>query len=198
MLSLRMSHLRSGDHPLIHEMLEEVLSFWFKDIESKNWWSVDPEFDALLRQRFLGLLRQASAGELYAWRSSARGRLAEIIVLDQFSRNIYRNTVGAFAQDPMALVLAQEAVAGGALAELLSAERTFLLMPYMHSESRLIHIPAEILFREFAPAENLEFEVRHKAIIDRFGRYPHRNGILGRISTEEEMAFLKQPGSGFL
>ena len=198
MLSLRMSHVRSGDHSMIHEMLEEVLRFWFKDIESKNWWSVDPEFDALLRERFLGLLQQASAGELYAWRSSARGRLAEIIVLDQFSRNIYRNTVGAFAQDPMALVLAQEAVAGGALAELLSAERTFLLMPYMHSESRLIHIPAEILCREFAPAENLEFEVRHKAIIDRFGRYPHRNGILGRISTEEEMAFLKQPGSGFL
>jgi uncharacterized protein (DUF924 family) len=94
-------------------MLEEVLTFWFKDIEPKNRWSADPEFDALIRQRFLGLLEQASAGELYAWRSSARGRLAEVVVLDQFSRNIYRNTPRAFAQDPMALVLSQEAVAAG-------------------------------------------------------------------------------------
>jgi len=178
-------------------MLEEVLTFWFKDIEPKNRWSADPEFDALLRQRFLGLLEQASAGELYAWRSSARGRLAEIIVLDQFSRNIYRNTPRAYAQDSMALVLSQEAVAAGALAELSSEERAFQLMPYMHSESRLIHVQAEVLFRGFTPTENLGFELRHKAIIDRFGRYPHRNRILGRVSTEEEIEFLKQPGSDF-
>jgi uncharacterized protein (DUF924 family) len=178
------------------QMLEEVLTFWFQ-IEPKNRWSADPEFDALLRQRFLGLLEQAFAGELYAWRSSARGRLAEVVVLDQFSRNIYRNTPRAFAQDPMALVLSQEAVAAGALAELPSEQGAFLLMPYMHSESPLIHVQAEVLFREFAPAGNLEFELRHKAIIDRFGRYPHRNRILGRLSTEEEIEFLKQPGSDF-
>ena len=179
------------------QMLEEVLTFWFKDIEPKNRWSPDLEFDALLRQRFLGLLEQASVGELYAWRSSARGRLAEVVVLDQFSRNIYRNTPRAFAQDAVALVLSQEAVAAGALVELPSEQWAFLLMPYMHSESRLIHVQAEVLFREFAPAETLEFELRHKAIIDRFGRYPHRNRILGRLSTEEETEFLEQPGSGF-
>jgi uncharacterized protein (DUF924 family) len=178
-------------------MLVEVLTFWFKDIEPENRWSADPEFDASLRQRFLGLLEQASAGELYAWRSSASGRLAEVVVLDQFSRNIYRNTPRAFAQDPMALVLSQEAVAADALVELPSEQRAFLLMPYMHSESRLIHVQAEVLFREFAPAENLEFELQHKAIIDRFGRYPHRNRILGRLSTEDEIELLKQPGSGF-
>ena len=178
-------------------MLDEVLTFWFKDTKPKNRWSADPEFDALLRQRFLGLLEQASVGELYGWRSSARGRLAEVVVLDQFSRNIYRNTPRAFAQNSMALVLSQEAVAAGALVELPSEQRAFLLMPYMHSESRLIHVQAEVLFREFAPAGNLEFELRHKAIIDRFGRYPHRNRILGRLSTEEEIEFLKQPGSDF-
>lgn len=97
----------------------------------------------------------------------------------------------------MALVLAQEAVAGGALLGLNEVERNFLLMPYMHSESKAIHAQAEVLFREFAPKGNYEFELKHKVIIDRFGRYPHRNNILGRQSTAEEIEFLKQPGSGF-
>jgi uncharacterized protein (DUF924 family) len=179
------------------QMPEEVLAFWFEKTDRRKWWSVDPAFDELLRTRFLGLLRQACAGELSSWRASAGGRLAEIIVLDQFSRNIHRGTPRAFSQDPQALALSQEAVAAGALAELDEDERTFLLMPYMHSESRLVHVQAEALFRQFAPKGNYEFELRHKAIIDRFGRYPHRNQILGRVSSEEEIEFLKQPGSGF-
>lgn len=178
-------------------MSEEVLAFWFKETDRRNWWTVDPAFDDLLRARFLGLLLQASAGELFSWRASARGRLAEIIVLDQFSRNIYRGTPQAFSQDPQALALSQEAVAAGALPELAGEERAFLLMPYMHSESRLVHVEAEALFKQFAPPGNYEFELRHKAIIDRFGRYPHRNQILGRVSSEEELEFLKQPGSSF-
>jgi uncharacterized protein (DUF924 family) len=136
-------------------------------------------------------------GELHAWRSDAQGRLAEVIVLDQFSRNIHRGTAGAFASDPVALVLAQEAVAAGALAALGPQERTFLLMPYMHSESAAIHVDAERLFAQHTPATNLDFERRHKAIIDRFGRYPHRNEVLGRDSTAEEIAFLAGPGSSF-
>jgi len=179
------------------ETSEEVLIFWFEEIDRRNWWTVDAAFDDLLRIRFLGLLQQASAGELSSWRVSARGRLAEIIVLDQFSRNIHRGTPQAFSQDAQALALAQEAVAAGALVELADDERAFLLMPYMHSESRLVHVQAEALFRQFAPKGNHEFELRHKAIIDRFGRYPHRNQILGRVSSEEEIEFLKQPGSGF-
>ena len=147
--------------------------------------------------RYVDLLQQAAAGELSAWRTSAGGRLAEVIVLDQFSRNIHRGRPQAFAQDPQALALSQVAVAGGSLQELNEVERTFLLMPYMHSESRLVHVQAEALFRRFAPAENHGFELRHKAIIDRFGRYPHRNQVLGRVSTEEEIEFLKQPGSSF-
>lgn len=178
-------------------MHEDILSFWFEEIEPKSWWSVDASFDELIRGRFLGLMRQAAAGELYGWRMTARGRLAEIIVLDQFSRNVYRGTPQAFAQDAMALVLAQEAVAAGALTSLEPTERSFLLLPYMHSESRKIHVVAEALYKEHAAAENYDFELRHKAIIDRFGRYPHRNEILGRDSTPEEVAFLQQPGSRF-
>lgn len=143
------------------------------------------------------MLAQARQGELYTWRESARGRLAEIIVLDQFSRNIHRDSAQAFAQDGMALVLAQEAIAAGAHTSLSESETGFLLMPYMHSESRAIHAIAEALFRQHASANNHTFELKHKAIIDRFGRYPHRNPILGRDSTPEEKEFLKLPGSGF-
>jgi uncharacterized protein (DUF924 family) len=178
-------------------MHEEVLSFWFQEIDPRLWWSAEPSFDRLIRQRFLQVMQASAAGELYEWRATARGRLAEIIVLDQFSRNVYRNSPRAFAQDPMALALAQEAVAAGALTSLEPMERSFLLLPYMHSESRKIHVVAEALYRAFAPAGNYEFELKHKAIVDRFGRYPHRNQVLGRASTPEEVEFLQQPGSRF-
>jgi len=178
-------------------MDDTVLFFWFEEIEPKQWWAADPEFDAQVRARFQALHGQAARGELYRWRTEPKGRLAEIIVLDQFSRNVYRNTSAAFAQDPMALVLAQEAVAAGTHEALSQMECSFLLMPFMHSESREIHALAEQLYREFAPVSNYEFELRHKVIIDRFGRYPHRNRILGRDSTPEELECLKQPGSSF-
>ena len=176
---------------------QQILAFWFDEIEPKMWWAVDPAFDALIASRFFVLLQSATQAELFSWRATPRGRLAEVIVLDQFSRNIHRNSAQAFAQDPMALALAQEAVAADALDTLSAIERNFLLMPYMHSESALIHTQAEQLFRDFAPPDNYQYELRHKAIIDRFGRYPHRNEILGRTSTEEEIEFLKQPGSRF-
>lgn len=175
----------------------DVLDFWFVETKPESWWSADPDFDALVRRRFAALHERASRGELYPWRTTAPGRLAEIIVLDQFSRNLYRNSGRAFAQDLAALALAQEAVAAGAHRELAPERCTFLLLPYMHSESRAIHVVAEPLFREFTPPLNHEFELRHKAIVDRFGRYPHRNAELGRASTPEELEFLRQPGSSF-
>lgn len=174
-----------------------VLDFWFQQIEPKLWWTADPAFDSQIQLQFITVMEQAAKGELFAWRATGKGRLAEIIVLDQFSRNVYRNTAKAFAQDPMALVLTQEAVANGVLNELSPDERAFLLLPYMHSESRSIHVQAERLYREWAPENHYRFEVRHKEIIDRFGRYPHRNMILNRESTIEELEFLKQPGSSF-
>jgi uncharacterized protein (DUF924 family) len=176
---------------------EDILRFWFEEAGPKAWWNSDPAFDETIRRRFAALYERAIHGELYEWRSTPEGRLAEIIVLDQFSRNLFRGSAAAFAQDLAALALAQEAVAAGAHRGLDPVRCVFLLLPYMHSESRAIHVQAERLFREFAPAENLDFELRHKAIIDRFGRYPHRNAAVGRDSTPEEVEFLRQPGSSF-
>lgn len=178
-------------------MYLSIHEFWFKEISPAQRWKVDPAFDQLVRDRFSALHTQANRCELFAWRSEPIGRLAEIIVLDQFSRNMYRGTKAAFASDTLALALAQEAVASGADQALTLEERVFLYMPYMHSESKSIHEVAVRLFETNGIGNNHDYELRHKAIIDRFGRYPHRNAILGRESTNEELEFLKQPGSSF-
>lgn len=176
---------------------DAVLRFWFEEIEPAAWWRKDAGFDALVGERFGELLAGAARCELWGWRTTPEGRLAEILVLDQFSRNIHRDTPLAFAQDPLALALAQEAVAGGHDLSLPPARRAFVYMPFMHSESKAVHEEALRLFSHPDLAFNLEFERRHQAIIERFGRYPHRNAILGRASTAEEIEFLQQPGSSF-
>ncbi len=178
-------------------MLESVLQFWFQEATPAQWWKVDPDFDQLVRDRFFSLHAQTSQCECFEWRETPRGRLAEIIVLDQFSRNMFRGSREAFASDTLALALAQVAVAAGDDLKLPEQERVFMYMPYMHSESRRIHQVAERLFKDNGPENNYDFEMRHKAIIDRFGRYPHRNEVLGRESTKEELLFLAQPGSRF-
>lgn len=175
----------------------EILTFWFEEIDRSLWFKKDADFDRMLAERFGALHAQASLGELSAWRDTPHGRLAEIIVLDQFSRNLFRNSPKAFAQDGMVLVLAQEAVRAGADAALSKQECVFLYMPYMHSESLAIHETAVELFTRNGIQSNLEYELKHKAIIERFGRYPHRNAVLGRSSTPEELEFLSQPGSSF-
>lgn len=175
----------------------DVINFWFTEIKSESWFKKDADFDELIMQRFLATYQAAAAGELFDWRFSASGRLAEIIVLDQFSRNIFRDDARAFAYDSLALVLSQEAVGQGVLDELETRQQAFLIMPYMHSESKVIHEQAVELFSRSGLEFNLDFELRHKEIIDRFGRYPHRNALLGRESTPEEIDFLKQPGSSF-
>jgi len=180
---------------------EDILYFWFIESGPKRWWKKSVRFDALVKRRFLLTYKAAVRGELAHWRTTDRGRLAEIIVLDQFSRNMFRGKSAAFDADPVALVLAQEAVAldvGGARNGNWKGDwLQFLYMPYMHSESLSVHETAVQLFSKPRLVKNLEFEMRHKKIIERFGRYPHRNGILGRKSTVEELEFLKQPGSGF-
>lgn len=176
---------------------QTILDFWFKETTPGQWWGKAEDFDRRIASRFGGLLDAAERCELDDWRATAGGRLAEVIVLDQFSRNIYRDQTHAFANDPLALALAQTAVAVYADRELDATQRAFLYMPYMHSESPLIHATAVALFSQEGMAGNLEFELRHKAIIDRFGRYPHRNAALGRASTPEEIEFLKTPGSSF-
>lgn len=175
----------------------EVVRFWFETLQPADWWRKDAALDARLRERFGALHEQAAAGACWTWRATPAGRLAEVLLLDQCSRNIHRDTPRAFAQDGMALVLAQEAVAGGHDLALPPPQRAFLYMPYMHSESSVVHEEALRLFSQPELAFNLDFERRHKAIVDRFGRYPHRNAILGRTSTPEELAFLAEPGSSF-
>ena len=176
-------------------MRQSVLQFWFEDCKPSQWFNADPVFDLEVQERFESVLIQAQRGELFSWRETPEGRLAEIIVLDQFSRNIYRDRAEAFASDGLALVLAQEAVAQGCDQALPAKQRAFLYMPYMHSESKLIHQQAVKLFSAPGLESNLDFEHKHKAIIDRFGRYPHRNKILGRQSTSEELDFLTEPES---
>lgn len=174
-----------------------VLDFWFEELTPQQHWAKDPALDQYIRDNFGDYHHAASQGELCSWRRTAEGRLAEIILLDQFSRNIYRDSAQSFAYDGMALVLAQEAVAQAYDRELDLFKRSFIYMPYMHSESLLIHERALLLFNQEGLENNLEFERRHKVIIERFGRYPHRNALLGRESSAEELEFLQQPGSSF-
>lgn len=181
----------------MHQDAQAVLHFWFDELTPVQWFKKDAEMDRAIVTRFGELHARVARCECYHWRNTPRGRLAEVIVLDQFSRNMYRDDARAFAWDALALGLAQEALAAKADAALTPEERSFLYMPYMHSESKAIHAIALELFDQPGLENNLTFEIRHKAIIDRFGRYPHRNTLLGRTSTDEEVAFLQQPGSSF-
>lgn len=174
-----------------------ILDFWFTELDPKQHYAKDAALDEAIRTRFGATLEAAARCELFAWRATPEGRLAEVLVLDQFSRNVYRDTARAFAQDALALALAQELVASGQDRSLPMAQRSFAYMPYMHSESALVHAEAAVLFDQAGMEDTLRFELAHKAIIDRFGRYPHRNTLLGRESTPEELAFLSGPGSSF-
>ena len=180
----------------------DILHFWFDELTDKQHFAKDAVLDELICTRFGPTLEAAARCELFAWRqtttgASPEGALAEIIVLDQFSRNIYRDTPRAFAQDSLALALAQLLVASGQDQQLNPAQRRFAYMPYMHSESPLIHAQAVQLFAQPGLEDGLKFELRHQAIITRFGRYPHRNALLGRTSSAEELAFLNEAGSSF-
>jgi len=176
---------------------QDILYFWFDELTARQHFVKDAALDALIHARFGLTLEAAARCELWEWRATPQGRLAEIVVLDQFSRNVYRDTPRAFAQDAMALVLAQELVASGQDQGLPAVQRAFVYMPYMHSESRLVHAQAAVLFAQPGLEDSLGSARRHQSIIDRFGRYPHRNAVLGRTSSAQELAFLREPGSSF-
>ena len=179
------------------ETEKSVIAFWFNEIKPAAWFEKNTVFDQQIRQRFLGIYHTAAQCELSVWREQPLGRLAEIIILDQFPRNIFRDKAQAFATDSLALALSQEAIRTGADKQLSSTQKSFLYMPFMHSESKHIHSQAEQLFKQPGMETNYNFELRHKKIIDQFGRYPHRNTILMRESSNEELAFLNTPGSSF-
>ena len=186
-----------------------VLDFWFDKANEPFWFDENDDFDQKIRDKFSGFWKAAKQGECASWRRSEvetstnnaitnlAGRLAEIIVIDQFSRNLCRRQACAFAQDGMALVLAQEAIKQPYFNTLPMEWRQFISMPFMHSESAAIHERYLPYFEQLQDASTLDIEHRHKDIIDKFGRYPHRNDALDRESTPEEKAFLKQPNSSF-
>lgn len=193
-----------------------VLDFWFGTLTAagevepevrQRWWRKDEAFDASIRERFGALYERAVAGELDDWSNTAEGRLALVLVLDQFSRNLFRNSPLAWAHDARAQALTLEGLERGHDRALPVHGRTFLYMPLMHAEDRELQAEcvrrfAALLDETHGPVRevvrgNLEFALRHEEIIERFGRFPHRNVVLGRESTPEEIAFLKEPNSSF-
>jgi uncharacterized protein (DUF924 family) len=173
---------------------DDIHRFWFEEHGKDDWFAGKAEFDTRIAAAFSVTHAAVARGEAWGWRLSARGRLAEIIVLDQFSRQLFRGQPKAFAQDPMALTLAQELVAQGLDRTLSDQERVFAYLPYMHSESLLVHAEAMRLYEDLGDAEALDFEIGHREAILRFGRFPRRNEVLGRRSTAEETAYLEEIG----
>ena len=185
---------------------EQVLEFWFGGDSRRGkarakWYSKDEKFDAELRSQFAGLHGRAARRELEAWRASPETMLALVLLLDQFSRNLYRGDARAFAQDAHARECAREALARGDDLGLLPVERQFLYMPFEHSEAIEDQDLAVEKMRSLEAFEQTRgltrWAERHRDVIRRFGRFPHRNAIVGRASTPAEIEFLKQPGSSF-
>lgn len=176
---------------------DDIIEFWFDEIDPKQWWEKNPDFDKHIKKRFLKIHKQAAAGELFNWRYEPLSALAEIIILDQFSRNMFRDKMESFTYDNLAVCLCQSAIDKGLDKELNIHQKAFMYMPLMHSESLEIHKAAELLYSDLAEDGYYQFELKHKAIIDRFGRYPHRNKILGRKSKKTEIEFLKEANSSF-
>ncbi|MEZ4380175.1 MAG: DUF924 family protein [Nannocystaceae bacterium] len=176
----------------------DVLDFWFSDRVSAKWWVKDPDFDAEVAARLGELHRQAAAGALDDWAATAEGALARVLLLDQVPRNIYRDTPAAFASDAQARRATEAALDAGHDAALPEpSQRLFLYLPLEHSESLADQERCVALMAALGNAMWHDYAVRHRDIVARFGRFPHRNAILGRESTAEELAFLEQPGSSF-
>jgi uncharacterized protein (DUF924 family) len=187
----------------IDPLAREILDFWFGEpplAERDAWFRKDPAFDATIRERFGATIAAARAGAFGEWCHEPRGALGRVIVLDQFTRNVFRGTPDAFAGDERALATADDAIAKGFDAHLDPYERWFLYMPFVHSEDRVTQEKSVALFEKLAETgleSPLSWTKRHADVIRRFGRFPHRNVILGRVSTPEEIAFLATPGSTF-
>lgn len=170
---------------------EDVIRFWFVDHGMDDWFGGKAEFDAALAAEFAETHKRVALGEAWQWRASHEGRLAEIIVLDQFSRQLHRGSPEAFAQDKMAVALVQEAIAAGADRAIPMERRMFLFMPFMHAESLVIQQEGCKHFAQFGE-EMMKFMTGHRDCIARFGRFPFRNRALGRESTAEELAYMEE------
>ena len=171
----------------------DVLAFW-REAGPDRWYTRDTDFDENIRQRFLGLWHEAVAGRLSSWEDSDDGALALVIVLDQFPRNMFHGDARAFSSDALAREVAGRAITRGADKRVDGALLEFLYLPFMHSEHPADHQRCVDLFRQTGHPENLRYAEGHADIIRRFGRFPHRNRVLGRMTTPEEQAFLDQGG----
>ena len=184
-------------------LADDILAFWLGAGTSARdeWFRKDPAFDAAIRAHFGATVEAALGGAYTAWAGEPRGALALVLLLDQFTRNLYRGSAKMFAGDAQALAVADAAVAAGHDRALGAFERAFLYMPFEHAESLAAQDRSLALFTRLAEETGLESPLewaqKHAAVVRRFGRYPHRNAILGRVSTPEEIAFLTQPGASF-
>jgi len=179
---------------------DKVLDFWFNETDRQNWFERSDEFDQVIRDRFGDAVETARADGFTDWHDTARGCLAVIILIDQLSRNIYRDSPLAWSADDVGLACTKRALTRAYDADLGIDERKFLYMPLMHSEVLADQEQCVELFATLATDEDdvsLDFAIRHRDIVARFGRFPHRNEILGRESTPEDLAFLKEPDSSF-
>ena len=188
---------------------EAILTFWFGEIRDEpayfkeyapRWFFQNADFDRQIVRRFRADYELAAQGQLTHWTETARGGLALILVLDQFPRNMFRHDPRAFATDPLARQIAEQMIAAGLDRQLRLVERYFVYVPFMHSENRAHQQRSVMLFQQLAEERayfDTSYAVRHQEVIERFGRFPHRNTVLGRVSTPVELAFLKQPGSSF-
>jgi uncharacterized protein (DUF924 family) len=176
---------------------QEILEFWFTELLPTQWFRPDPAVDTAIKLRFGPVCSDLARGVPDNWTSTAHGALASVLVLDQFPRNIHRGTPQAFATDTMALAIAGKAIQKGFDLELAKSERQFLYMPYQHAEDQVAQDKSITLYTALGDPDVLAFALRHADIIRRFGRFPHRNAILGRISSEAERLFLNEPGSSF-
>jgi uncharacterized protein (DUF924 family) len=180
---------------MINPQATEVLRFWLEE-HAQDWFAKNPAFDRAIRHRFLALHEAAAAGHLAHWADDSRGCLALVIVLDQFPRNMFRGEARAFATDALARAAARVILQRGWDKQMSQAEQLFAYLPFEHSESLEDQTLSCELMKDFDP-DQLRYAIRHREIIERFGRFPHRNGLLGRENTAAEIEFLKQPGSGF-
>jgi uncharacterized protein (DUF924 family) len=176
---------------------DDVLTFWFSEQVKPLWFKKSDEFDRQIKQRFFDTYQLAKTGGLISWRDRSNDLLALIIILDQFPRNMFRNTAQAFATDVQALDLTKYALSNKYAQDLAKEQQAFLYMPLMHSENKADQVLSVELFRALGKEDNLKFAIKHQDVVNRFGRFPHRNQILGRESTQAEQEFLTQPGSSF-
>jgi uncharacterized protein (DUF924 family) len=179
------------------EWIGDVIGFWFEGLGRSRWFRKDDAVDSAIRHRFLVLYEVLAEWPAADALASAQRALATVLVLDQFPRNIFRDTPQAFATDDLARAVALGAIAKGLDRELEPEERIFLYLPFEHSEDRADQARAVALISALGDPEFTRYAQAHKAVIDRFGRFPHRNAVAGRVSTPAEEAFLKEPGSAF-